>query len=202
MRLQPSEKLLVATGNKGKLSEISALLAPFGVSVASLRDFGLGEPEETERSFAGNALLKARAGAKGAGLVTLADDSGLVVEALGGAPGIYTADWAEGHQGRDFGLAMAKTWAYLEAVKAPAPRRAAFCCTLALVWPDGREMVFEGRAPGQIVWPMRGSQGHGYDPIFVPEGHEQTFGEMDEALKNRISHRADAFAKLIKECFT
>lgn len=202
MRLLAGEKLLVATGNKGKLSEISALLSPFGVEVLSLRDFGLGEPEETERSFAGNALLKARAGAKGSGLVTLADDSGLVVDALGGAPGIYTADWAEGAQGRSFERAMAKTWAYLEAVKAPAPRRAAFCCTLALVRPDGQEAVFEGRAKGQIVWPMRGAQGHGYDPIFVPEGHDQTFGEMEETLKNRISHRADAFAKLIKECFT
>ena len=202
MRIQPGEKLLVATGNKGKLTEISALLSPFGVSVVSLAEFGLAEPEETERSFAGNALLKARAGAAGSGLVTLADDSGLMVDAFGGAPGIYTADWAEGAKGRDFGRAMEKTWGLLDGVGAKAPRTAAFCCTLALVRPDGEERVFEGRVAGQIVWPRRGTFGHGYDPIFVPDGYDQTFGEMDEAIKNRISHRADAFAKLMKECFT
>ena len=196
------EKLLVATGNRGKLVEISALLSPFSVPVVSLTDLGLDEPEETEWSFAGNAVLKARAGAKASGLVTLADDSGLVVDALGGAPGVYTADWAESANGRDFVQAMAKTWGLLEAVKAAAPRRAAFCCTLALVRPDGAEQVFAGQVAGQIVWPMRGNMGHGYDPIFVPDGYHKTFGEMDEALKNRISHRADAFGKLIKECFT
>jgi XTP/dITP diphosphohydrolase len=132
----------------------------------------------------------------------LADDSGLEVQALGGAPGIYTADWAEGAEGRDFGRAMEKTWGLLEAVQAPAPRKAAFCCTLALVRPDGAEQVFAGRVEGQIVWPMRGAQGHGYDPIFMPDGYLETFGEMDEALKNKISHRADAFAKLIEDCFT
>lgn len=202
MRILPGETLLVATGNRGKMAEISALLSPFGVSVVGLADFGLGEPEETERSFAGNALVKARAGAKGSGLVTLADDSGLMVDALGGAPGIYTADWAEGAKGRDFGRAMEKTWGLLEAVRANSPRKAAFCCTLALVRPNGEERVFEGRVAGQIVWPRRGEMGHGYDPIFVPDGHDVTFGEMDEALKNKISHRADAFGKLMKECFT
>lgn len=202
MRILPGETLLVATGNRGKLAEISALLSPYGVKVLSLADLGLGEPEETERSFAGNALLKARAGAKASGLLTLADDSGLMVDALGGAPGVYTADWAEGAKGRDFGNAMAKTWAFLQAVKAPAPRTAAFCCTLALVRPEGEAQVFAGKVQGQIVWPARGKQGHGYDPIFVPDGHDQTFGEMDDTVKNRISHRADAFAKLIEECFT
>ncbi len=202
MRALAGKTLLVATGNTGKLVEISSLLSPFGVVLVSLADVGLSEPEETEHSFAGNALLKARAGAKGSGLIALADDSGLEVEALGGAPGIYTADWAEGAKGRDFGRAMAKTWGLLEAVSAPAPRLAAFCCTLALVWPDGDEAVFAGRIAGEIVWPKRGAQGHGYDPIFVPDGYEQTFGEMDEAVKNRISHRADAFGKLMKECFT
>lgn len=202
MRVASGEKLLVATGNRGKLAEISSLLSPFGVSVVSLTDLGLAEPEETESSFAGNALLKARAGAAASGLVTLADDSGLEVAALGGAPGIYTADWAEGARGRDFGRAMEKTWGLLHAVKAAAPRRAAFCCTLALVRPGGEERVFAGRAEGQIVWPMRGTQGHGYDPIFVPDGHDETFGEMDEAVKNRISHRAAAFARLMEECFT
>jgi XTP/dITP diphosphohydrolase len=202
MRILPGETLLVATGNAGKMAEISALLSPFGVSVVGLADFGLAEPEETELSFSGNALLKARAAAKGSGLVTLADDSGLMVEALGGAPGIYTADWAEGAKGRDFGRAMAKTWGLLEGVRAKAPRSAAFCCTLALVRPGSEERVFEGRVAGQIVWPKRGTRGHGYDPIFVPDGYEVTFGEMDEAVKNRISHRADAFGKLMKECFT
>lgn len=201
MKIARGETLLVATGNRGKLAEFQALLSPFGVKLLGLKDVGLGEPEETERSFAGNALLKARAGAK-AGYLTLADDSGLEVEALGGAPGIYTADWAEGAKERDFHRAMAKTWALLEAVKAKAPRRASFCCTLALVRPGGEEQVFEGRARGQIVWPMRGEFGHGYDPIFMPDGHDQTFGEMDEAAKNRISHRADAFRKLMEECFT
>ena len=196
------EKLLVATGNRGKLAEISALLSPFSVSAVALTDLGLEEPEETEHSFAGNALLKARAGAKASGLVTLADDSGLVVDALGGAPGVYTADWAEGAKGRDFGRAMAKTWGLLEAVRAAAPRKATFCCTLALVRPDGDERVYAGRVTGQIVWPMRGGLGHGYDPIFVPDGYDTTFGEMEEAVKNKISHRADAFAKLMKECFT
>lgn len=196
------EKLLVATGNRGKLAEISALLSPFSVSVVSLTDLGLDEPEETEHSFAGNALLKARAGAKASGLVALADDSGLMVDSLGGAPGVYTADWAEGAKGRDFGRAMAKTWGLLEAVKAAAPRKATFCCTLALVRPVGVERVYAGRVAGQIVWPMRGSLGHGYDPIFVPDGYDETFGEMEETVKNKISHRADAFAKLMKECFT
>lgn len=202
MRILPGETLLVATGNRGKLAEITALLSPFGVKTVALTDLGLGEPEETERSFAGNALLKARAGANASGLVTLADDSGLMVDALGGGPGVYTADWAEGSKGRDFTVAMEKTWAYLEAMKAPAPRHAAFCCTLALVRPEGEAQVFAGQVRGQIVWPGRGTFGHGYDPIFVPEGYSQTFGEMDESLKNRISHRADAFAKLIEECFT
>jgi XTP/dITP diphosphohydrolase len=202
MRILPGETLLVATGNRGKLAEITALLSPFGVKTCALTDLGLGEPEETERSFAGNALLKARAGAKASGLVTLADDSGLMVDALGGSPGVFTADWAEGAKGRDFGVAMAKTWGLLEAVKAPAPRTAAFCCTLALVRPGGQERVFAGQVRGQILWPGRGAFGHGYDPIFMPDGYAQTFGELDESVKNRISHRADAFAKLIEECFT
>lgn len=201
MKIAAGSKVLVATGNKGKLAEFQALLAPFSVQILGLKDFGLGEPEETERSFAGNALVKARAGAKGSGLVTLADDSGLEVAALGGAPGIYTADWAEGSQGRDFARAMCKTWGLLKSV-GPGPYRAAFCCTLAVAEPAGAELVVAGRCEGQIVWPMRGSLGHGYDPIFMPDGHDRTFGEIDEVEKNRISHRADAFRKLVEECFT
>lgn len=201
MNISRGSRLLVATGNKGKLAEFQALLAPFGVEILGLKDFGLGEPEETERSFAGNALVKARAGAKGSGLVTLADDSGLEVQALGGAPGIYTADWAEGASGRDFGRAMRKTLGMLQAV-GPGPFPAAFCCTLAVAEPDGAEMVVAGRCEGQIVWPMRGALGHGYDPIFQPRGMDRTFGEIAEDEKNRISHRADAFRKLVAECFT
>ena len=200
MKIARGSQLLVATGNKGKLAEFQALLAPFEVEILGLKDFGLGEPEETERSFAGNALVKARAGAKGSGLVTLADDSGLEVAALGGAPGIYTADWAEGAQGRDFVRAMRKTWGMLEVVGGPFG--AAFCCTLAIVEPHGAEMVVAGRCEGTIVWPMRGSTGHGYDPIFQPQGYDRTFGEMADAEKNLISHRADAFRKLVAECFT
>lgn len=202
MRIEPGTRLLIATGNRGKFAEFSALLSPYRVILTSLADLGLGEPEETERSFAGNALLKARAGAKASAMLTLADDSGLEVEALCGAPGIYTADWAEGINGRNFGRAMEKTWGMVQATRAPAPRKASFCCTLALVDPKGRHQIFEGRASGQIVWPPRGGLGHGYDPIFMPDGYSKTFGEIDEATKNKISHRADAFAKLIEECFT
>lgn len=195
-------ELLVATGNAGKMAEFSELLAPFGTRLRSLRDLGLAEPEETELSFVGNARLKARTGAAASGLPTLADDSGLVVADLRGAPGIYTADWAEGARGRDFCAAMTKTWGLLEAVRAPAPRVAEFRCVLALAWPDGREQFFEGRLAGQIVWPMRGEFGHGYDPIFRPDGHVVSMGEMDPGVKNRISHRAAAVAKFISACFT
>ena len=194
--------LLIATGNSGKLAEFSALLAPYGTKLRSLSDLALPEPEETEFTFAGNARLKARAGAAASGLPTLADDSGLAVAALGGAPGIYTADWAECAGSRDFRRAMTKTWELLESVRAPAPRRAEFCCVLVLVWPNGDEQIFEGRLPGQIVWPMRGGAGHGYDPIFQPDGHALTMGEMSPVMKNAISHRAVAVAKFIHACFT
>jgi XTP/dITP diphosphohydrolase len=159
-------------------------------------------PDETEASFAGNALIKARAGAAAAGIPALADDSGLAVAALGGAPGVRTADWAETGAGRDFGAAMARVWRELEAMEAPEPRRAAFHCVLALAWPDGEEAVFEGRIDGRIVWPGRGTLGFGYDPIFQPEGYEATFGEMDRWEKNRMSHRARAFDRLVGACFT
>ena len=193
-------EIIVATHNRGKLEEISALLAPFGVSVTSNEDHDLPEPDETEETFVGNARIKAHAAAKATGLPALADDSGIEIEALGGKPGVHTADWAETPQGRDFDMAMERAWAELEAVNAPKPRRARFCCTLVLAWPDGHDEVFEGRMDGQIVWPMRGDQGHGYDPIFQPDGHDQTFGEMDRWEKNEISHRADAFAKFVKGC--
>lgn len=202
MRKFREDRLLVATHNRGKLEEIAALLQPFGIATVSAGELGLAEPAETETTFIGNARIKAHAAMRASGLPALADDSGLAVDGLGGAPGVYTADWAETPQGRDFGMAMQKTWDALEAAQAPFPRRAAFCCTLVLAWPDGHDEVFEGRMPGQIVWPGRGTQGHGYDPIFQPDGHSQTFGEMDRWEKNQISHRADAFRKLVEGCFT
>jgi len=202
MRRFDGRQLVVATGNRGKLAEISALLMPFAIAVVGLADLGLGEPEETAVSFAGNARIKAHAAARESDLPALADDSGLMVDALGGAPGVYTADWAETGRGRDFAVAMAKTWRLLEAMRAGAPRRARFCCTLALAWPDGHDEIFAGSVDGRITWPMRGGFGHGYDPVFVPDGHDQTFGEMAPAVKNRLSHRADAFGKLVKGCFT
>jgi XTP/dITP diphosphohydrolase len=193
--------LVVATHNAGKLEEIQALLEPYGISVSSNADHGLPEPEETETTFVGNARIKAHAAAKATGLPALADDSGIEVDGLGGQPGVYTADWAEGPNGRDFVRAMTKTWAMLEEAGAPYPRTARFCCTLVLAWPDGHDEVFPGVMKGEVVWPMRGSQGHGYDPIFQPEGYDQTFGEMDRWEKNKISHRADAFRKLVAGCF-
>lgn len=202
MRKFTEKKLLVATHNAGKLEEISALLKDFGITVVSAAELGLPEPVETEDNFIGNARIKAHAAAQASGLVTLADDSGISVDALGGAPGVYTADWAETPNGRDFVMAMDRTWRELEAVKAPLPRTAQFRCTLVLAWPDGHDEVFEGVMPGAVVWPMRGTQGHGYDPIFQPDGHMVTFGEMDHAVKNEISHRADAFRKLVAGCFT
>ncbi len=201
MRRFSGGRLLVATHNAGKLEEIAALLAPFAVQVVSAADLGLPVPDETETTFAGNARIKAHAGAAATGLPTLADDSGMTVDALDGAPGVYTADWAETPDGRDFDMAMGRVWAMLETLSAPFPRRAQFRCTLALAWPDGTDAVFEGVMPGQLVWPMRGRQGHGYDPMFQPDGYAMTCGEMDRWEKNRISHRAQAFAKLVEECF-
>jgi XTP/dITP diphosphohydrolase len=202
MRKFTGEKLVVATHNKGKQEEISDLLSPFGITVLSAAELGLAEPVETESTFVGNARIKAHAAAKATGLPALADDSGITVDGLGGAPGVYTADWAETPAGRDFVMAMGKTWEALEAAKAPYPRLAQFRCTLVLAWPDGQDEVFEGVMPGQVVWPMRGDQGHGYDPIFQPDGYDVTFGEMNRWEKNKISHRADAFRKLVAGCFT
>jgi XTP/dITP diphosphohydrolase len=201
MRRFTGDRLLVATHNAGKLEEIAALLGPFAVTVVSAAMLGLPEPAETETTFAGNARIKAHAGARASGLPTLADDSGICVDALDGAPGVYTADWAETGQGRDFNLAMQRVWDSVQARGALAPFRAKFCCTLVMAWPDGTDAVFEGVMPGQLVWPMRGDQGHGYDPMFQPDGHGQTFGEMDRWEKNLISHRARAFEKLIAGVF-
>ena len=201
MRKFSGDTLLVATHNAGKLEEIAALLAPYGVRVVGAADKGLAEPEETETSFVGNARIKAHAAAKETGLPALADDSGLEIEALNGQPGVYTADWAETETGRDFVMAMTKAHDMLVNSVAPQPWAARFCCTLVLAWPDGHDEVFLGSISGRITWPMRGDQGHGYDPIFQPDGFQQTFAEMDRWEKNRMSHRADAFKKLVAGCF-
>lgn len=201
MRKFDGNELVVATHNIGKLEEIADLLSPFGVKLSSNADHNLPEPEETETTFVGNARIKAHAAAKATGLPALADDSGLEVDALNGAPGVYTADWAETPNGRDFVKAMTRTWNELEKIRAPYPRTARFCSTLVLAWPDRHDEVFPGTMEGQVVWPMRGNQGHGYDPIFQPNGYAITFGEMDRWEKNKISHRADAFARLVKGCF-
>lgn len=194
-------RLLVATHNHGKLEEIANLLGPYGVEVASNADFGLPEPEETGTTFDENARIKALAAQWATGLPTLADDSGLEIEALGGRPGVYTADWAETPSGRDFQRAMTRAYDELLETGAREPWRARFRCTLVLARPGLPQQVFDGRIDGRIVWPMRGDRGHGYDPIFLPDGYDQTFGEMDRWEKNRISHRAYAFAKFVAACF-
>ncbi len=194
-------RILIATHNAGKLEEMQQLFAPYGVDVVGAAEMGLAEPEETETTFIGNARIKARAAVAATGLPALADDSGIEVEALDDAPGVYTADWAETPNGRDFIMAMTKTHTKLEEINAPHPRRARFRATLVLAWPDGHDEVFDGRVNGTLVWPMRGKTGHGYDPMFQPDGHDITFAEMDPEQKNRISHRADAFQKLIAGCF-
>ena len=201
MRKFTGDTLLVATHNAGKLDEIVSLLKPYGVQVVGAAERGLPEPDETETTFVGNARIKAHAAARATGLPALADDSGIEIEALGGAPGVYTANWAETETGRDFHMAMQRAHDELVASGAPQPWKARFCCTLVMAWPDGHDEVFAGTIEGRIIWPMRGAEGHGYDPVFQPDGHDMTFAEMNAEQKNRISHRADAFAKLVKGCF-
>lgn len=191
-------RLLVASHNRGKVEEIADLLAPRGISVIGAAELDLAVPVETETTFVGNARLKAQAALAATGLPALADDSGLTVDALDGAPGVATADWAEGPDGRDFGRAMQRVWDELEARQAPLPRRAQFRCTLVLAWPDATETVAEGVLPGTLVWPGRGDNGHGYDPMFLPDGHAETCGEMERWAKNRISHRGLAMAALLQ----
>ncbi len=201
MRLFDGNELVIASHNAGKILEIGALLEPFGVKVMSAGDLNLDEPEETEDTFVGNARIKAHAAAVASGRPALSDDSGLSVDALGGAPGVYTADWAETPAGRDFGMAMGTVWDKCEEIDAGFPRAAQFNCTLCLAWPDGHDEVFEGIVHGQLVWPMRGAHGFGFDPMFQPDGETETFGEMDPKRKHDMSHRADAFAKLVAGCF-
>ncbi len=204
-------KLVIASHNAGKVREIRALLEPFGIDPVSAGDLGLPEPAETGTTFADNARLKAHAAAAGSGLPALADDSGLCVAALGGRPGVYTADWAERQAfegepgqawaGRDWYLAMGKVEGLLAEQGPDVDRSAYFICTLALAWPDGHDAVFEGRVHGRLTWPPRGTMGFGYDPVFVANGRSDTFAEMQPADKHAISHRADAFAKLVAGVF-
>jgi len=200
--------LVIATHNAGKLKEISALLDPYGLKCLSAGSLGLPEPPETGKTFVENALIKARAAAEASQLPALADDSGLSVEALGGRPGVYTADWAErqwfeGDPGRDWYMAMGKVEGMLQQLGPDTDRGAAFHCVLAVAWPDGEHAIYEGLCPGALTWPPRGEMGFGYDPVFVPSARygEETFAEIDPSEKHAISHRADAFAKLVADQF-
>jgi len=194
-------QLVVASHNPGKVTELRELLRPYAVHCLSAADLGLPEPEETEPSFAGNARIKAMAAACGASLPAVADDSGLCVEALDGEPGVLSARWAG--PAKDFTLAMRKVEAALAArgANTAARRRARFVAALALAWPDGHVESFQGEVPGTLVWPPRGGRGFGYDPMFLPDGSAETFGEMAPEAKHRISHRARAFRLLVDACF-
>jgi XTP/dITP diphosphohydrolase len=192
-------RLVIASHNQGKVREIRELLGPHGVEPVSAAALDLPEPEETGTSFVANAELKALQAADLSGLPALADDSGLCVEALGNEPGIFSARWAG--PDKDFALAMRKVEDRLAALPPGTPRAAHFVCALALAWPDGHVEWFEGRVDGSLVWPPRGTQGFGYDPVFVPEGHDLTFGEMDPAAKHAMSHRAAAFRQLVAAIF-
>ncbi len=197
------DRLVIASHNPGKVREIAALLGPWCPHLISSGDLGLPEPEETGDSFVANARLKAHAAATAAALPALADDSGLVIPALGGAPGIHSARW--GGPAKDFAMAMARVRAELDAVGAPAGAdhgpAAWFACALSLAWPDGHDETVEGRVTGTLTAPPRGDRGFGYDPIFVPDGRRLTFAEMDPGTKHAISHRADAFRRLVARCF-
>ena len=206
MRALDTKRIVVASHNDGKLREFSGLMGPFGFEASSAKELGLAEPDETGTTFEENAYIKALAAAQATGLPALSDDSGLCVDALGGQPGIYTANWAETPEGgRDFGVAMQRTEVALQAVGAvePEQRKGRFVAVLCLAWPDGHAEYFRGEAEGHLVWPPRGELGFGYDPVFQPDGHERTFGEMTATEKHgwkprdadALSHRARAFQK-------
>ena len=197
VRKLTGQRLVVASHNPGKVREIAVLIAPWKLQAISVGELGLPEPDETEPTFIGNALLKARAAAHGAQLPALADDSGLCVEALDGAPGIYSARWAG--PTKDFSLAMEDVNRRMQA-SGRSSRAAWYICALAIAWPDGVEASFEGRIDGTLVWPPRGTRGFGYDPMFVPEGHSLTFGEMEPGAKHAMSHRARAFRQFVEAC--
>ncbi|MBX9452898.1 non-canonical purine NTP pyrophosphatase [Neoaquamicrobium sediminum] len=206
MRKLEAAKIVVASHNKGKLAEIAELIAPFGLQAGSAADYGLPEPAETGTTFEENAYIKAYAAASATGLPALSDDSGLVVDALDGAPGVYTADWAETGDGRDFAMAMRKVEDLLREKGAVTPdaRTGRFVAVLCLCWPDGHAEYFRGEVEGTLVWPPRGERGFGYDPVFKPDGYDETFGEMPASQKHSweagrgdlgLSHRARAFAR-------
>jgi XTP/dITP diphosphohydrolase len=210
-QLLSGRKIVVASHNEGKLREFAELMEPFGFAARSAADFGLPEPDETGTTFEENAWIKASAAATATGLPALSDDSGLMVDGLDGAPGVYTANWAESPDGsRDFMIAMRRTEELLRARQAlsPAQRTARFVAVICLAWPDGQAEYFRGEVPGRLVWPPRGDMGFGYDPVFQPDGHERTFGEMTAAEKHgwkpgqedALSHRARAFRKFAKTC--
>lgn len=197
-RLGRGDRLVVASHNPGKVREIEALLAPYGVAAVSAQALDLPEPEETGTTFAANAELKADVAAAASLCPALADDSGLEVAALDGAPGIYSARWAGA--AKDFGVAMARLEQELERrdARTPEARRANFTCALTIAWPGGSHATYEGKVFGHLVWPPRGTRGFGYDPVFVPDGHTQTFGEMEPAQKHAMSHRARAFEQFVR----
>ena len=201
MRSLANQKIIIATHNKGKLEEFREIFAPYGVDAVSAGELNLPEPVETESTFRGNARIKAQSAMQASGMIAMSDDSGLCVDALGGDPGVYTADWAG--PARDWSMAMRLVEEKLQAADATAPdqRRAAFMCTLCVMWPDGTERYYEGSTPGHLVWPPRGTLGHGYDPVFMPEGENVTFGEMQHAHKNKISHRARALEAMLRDLF-
>jgi XTP/dITP diphosphohydrolase len=204
-RLRVGDRLVLASHNKGKLDEFQDLFEPYGLELISAAELGLPEPEETGTTFAENARLKAHAAAQGSGMLALSDDSGLCVQALGGDPGVYTADWAG--VPRDFNHAMKRVEDALQAANATSPnqRRASFNATLCLAHPDGRDVIYEGKCDGMLVWPPRGDRGHGYDPVFMPDGYDITFGQMPAEMKHSwspgsqgLSHRARAFAQFVE----
>ncbi len=197
MRQLLDKRIVLATHNAGKLVEIGALLSPFALEVVSAGQLGFPEPIETEDTFAGNARIKAHFAAVKSGLPALSDDSGIIVDGLDGAPGVHTADWAETPNGRDFLLAMRRVQTLLDKKDVARPRTARFICCLCLAWPDGDDRIFEGSVEGRLVWPLRGENGFGFDPMFLPAGETLTFGEMDGRKKHGISHRAKAFEKLV-----
>ena len=208
LTLQRGDRLVLATHNGGKLEEFRALLEPFGLELVSAGQLGLPEPDETGTSFADNARIKAHACASAANCLSLADDSGLSVDALGGQPGVYTANWAETPTGRDFRIGMRRVEDALQAAGAaePAQRKGSFNATLCLAHPDGRDQIYVGKVEGTIVWPPRGDMGHGFDPVFMPDGYDITFAEMPTSAKNAfvrgqrgLSHRARAFSAFVED---
>lgn len=206
LKLRRGDRLVLATHNAGKLAELKELLKPFGLDLVSAGELGLPEPEETGTTFADNARIKAHATAKAANCIALADDSGLSVDAIGGKPGVYTANWAESAGIRDYAVGMRRVEDALQAANAttPAERRGAFSATLCLAHPDGRDELFVGKVEGTLVWPPRGDKGFGFDPVFMPDGYDITFGEMPSEQKHSwapgqtgLSHRARAFALFV-----